>query len=62
MSTERVLLEAEIALKTVNENEFGVLIGALVLAAGLTLWMLYILERWSWIPRKRSQRVYRERL
>lgn len=60
MSTEMVLLEAEIALKSVQENEFGVLIGVLLLAAGIVIWMLYVLDRWSWIPRKRSRRSFRE--
>ena len=49
-------------VETVLEGEL-ILFGIFGLAAvGLALWFLYILERWSWIPRKRSQRVYRERL
>ena len=61
MSTERVLLEAELALKTVQENEFGVLVGGLLLAAGLVIWMLYVLDRWSWTPRKSARRTFTER-
>lgn len=60
MSTESVLLEARLAVKAATENEgiyFALAIMAIVL---LGMWFKYIMERWSWIPRNRHQRVFRE--
>lgn len=60
MSTEAVLLEARLAVKAATENEwiyFALAIMAIVL---LGMWFKYIMERWSWIPRNRHQRVFRE--
>lgn len=51
---------AEIVAGVLN-SEAIVLVcaGLLVIATGL--YMEYIIRRWSWIPRKEHNRVYRER-
>lgn len=61
MSTESVLLQARLAVKAAEENEavyFALAIMAIVL---LGMWFKYIMERWSWIPRKKHNRVFIER-
>lgn len=59
--TMKLLHEAEMALKTVKDD--GVMIGiGLFVTIGLTIWYLsYLLDRWSWTPRKRHNRVFNER-
>ena len=59
--TMKLLQEAEMALKTAKDD--GVMIGiGLFVTIGLTIWYLsYLLDRWSWIPRKRHNRVFNER-
>ena len=61
MSTEMVLLDAENTLRAVQQNEAIALVGLIVLIGGLVAWMSYVTDRWSWIPRNRHQRIYRER-
>jgi O-antigen/teichoic acid export membrane protein len=61
MSTESVLLQARLAVKAATENEpiyFALAAMAIVL---LGMWFLYIMRRWSWIPRKRQRRYFVER-
>lgn len=60
MSTESVLLQARLAVHSALENEaiyFALAIMAIVL---LGMWFKYIMERWSYVPRNRHQRVFRE--
>ena len=59
--TMKLLQDAEMALKTVKDD--GVMIGiGLFVVIGLTIWYLsYLLDRWSWTPRKRHNRVFNER-
>lgn len=59
--TMKLLQEAEMALKTVKDD--GVMIGiGLFVTIGLTIWYLsYLLDRWSWTPRKRHNRAFNER-
>lgn len=46
---------------TVLESEM-ILFGIYALAVvGFAIWFGYILRRWSWIPRKRHDRVFVER-
>jgi hypothetical protein len=61
MSTELVLLQARLATKAAIENEgvyFALAAMAIVL---LGMWFLYIMENWSWVPRKRQRRYFVER-
>lgn len=59
--TMKLLNDARMAVKTVNDN--GVMTAVILVAViGLTvLYLMYILDRWSWIPRKRHNRVFNER-
>ena len=61
MTTEMVLLEAQLALARVRDNEVMMWIILVLLIAALALWFTYILDRWSWIPRKRHTRTFYER-
>lgn len=61
MSTEQVLLEARLALATVRSNELVNAIILLVGFAALVLFGTWVLDRWSWIPRKRQRRVFIEK-
>ena len=48
-------------VQQILENE-AVLFYALIALIGLTaLWFDYIIRRWSWIPRNRHNRQYREK-
>lgn len=61
MSTESVLLQARLASHAAIENEgvyFALAAMAIVL---LFMWFLYVMEHWSWIPRKRQRRYFVER-
>lgn len=59
--TMKLLNEANIAVKAATDNTaiyyvvFVALVGFLVLA------MHYVYERWTFIPRNRHTRIYRER-
>ena len=59
--TAKLLYNARIVVSSVEQNAvvYAVLLVALI--AGLVLYWMYILERWSWIPRKRHNRVFIER-
>lgn len=61
MSTEMILLESRLAVDTVLRNEIGVFAGFGALVIGLVLYGMYVNERWTWIPRQKHNRVYRER-
>lgn len=62
MSTEQVLLEARLALATVRSNELVNVIILLVGFAALVLFGTWVLDRWSWMPRKdHSKRVFIEK-
>ena len=61
MSTERVLLESRIAVKTAMENEFFIMVIAGLLLIGTFLTLIYVEERWSWIPRKKQRRGFNEK-
>lgn len=61
MSTEMVLLEARLAVSQAQEDS-AIVFGLFAIAAILFLcWLGYLTRSWSWIPRNRHQRVYRER-
>ena len=61
MSTEMVLLQARMAVSGALMNERLVLIGVVGLIAVLVLWGEYVLRRWSWVPRKRRDRIFIEK-
>lgn len=61
MSTEMVLFEARMALEQVRSNEAVNALIFVILVAGIALWLEYIIRRWSWIPRKRHDRIFVER-
>lgn len=61
MSTERLLLEARLAVEEAVQNEaivFGMFGIAFLL---LVLFFGWVFREWSWIPRKRHDRVFYER-
>lgn len=37
------------------------LVSVVVLVAALALYLEYLIRRWSWIPRKKHNRVFNER-
>lgn len=59
--TAKLLYNARIAVTSAEQNAvmYAVLLVALI--AGLVLYWTYILDRWSWIPRKKHDRVFIER-
>lgn len=59
--TMKVLNEARMAVQIANENSVVVWLGILVLCELTIVYLHWIIERWSWIPRKRHQRVFNER-
>lgn len=61
MSTEMVLLEARMALAQVRDDGPMIFIGLALAIVGIALWLEYVIRRWSWIPRKRHDRVFIER-
>lgn len=60
MSTEQVLDQARTALRSVRNNEMLVIVLAVLLGMGLMLAIMYINERWTFIPRKRQRQAFRE--
>ena len=61
MSTEMVLFEARMALEQVRSNEAVNALIFVILVAGIALWLEYIIRRWSWIPRKKHNRIFIEK-
>lgn len=61
MSTEMVLFEARMALAQVRDDGPMIFIGLALAIVGIALWLEYVIRRWSWIPRKRHNRVFIER-
>jgi hypothetical protein len=59
--TMKLLTEANIAVKTATDNTIIYYVLFVALVGFLVLTMHYIYERWTWIPRNRHTRVYRER-
>lgn len=59
--TAKLLYNARVVVSSAEQNAvmYAVLLVALI--AGLVLYWMYILERWSWLPRKRHNRVFIER-
>ena len=62
MITEEILLEAENTIRRVMDNELLLWIGVVVFIAAMALAIAYVMERWSWIPRKRQRARFDERL
>ena len=60
MSTEQVLEQARTALRSVRNNEMLVIVLAVLLGMGLMLAIMYINERWTFIPRKRQRKEFGE--
>ena len=61
MSTEMVLLEAELAITQARDDSIMLSIGFVLLIAATALWLTYVFERWSWIPRRKQRRFFGER-
>lgn len=61
MSTEMVLLEAELAITQARDDSIMLAIGFVLLIAVTVLWWVYVFERWSWIPRRTQRRCFGER-
>lgn len=61
MSTERILAEARLAVRTVNENEAAWFVLYVIAAVLMVALFMYLVKNWSWIPRKRQRRVFIER-
>lgn len=61
MSTEMVLLEAELAITQARDDSIMLAIGFVLLIAVTVLWWVYVFERWSWIPRRKQRRCFGER-
>lgn len=55
------MLDARIAVSTVLANEHMILIGGILLIGGLIGWLVYIVNRWSWMPRKHQRERFGER-
>ena len=51
---------AEIVAGVLN-SEMVVMVCAVLLVAGVALYLEYIIRRWSWIPRREQRRVFGER-
>ena len=61
MSTEMVLLEAELAIAQARDDSIMLAIGFVILVGGLVAWLSYVIDRWSWIPRRKQRRCFGER-
>lgn len=62
MVTAKLLAQADLAIQSSLNGEVIVLVGAVVLV-GLTIaWFSYVLDRWSWMPRKRQRVTFNERI
>jgi hypothetical protein len=61
MSTEMILLEAELAIAQARDDSIMLSIGFVLLIAIISLWLVYVFERWSWIPRRKQRRFFGER-
>jgi hypothetical protein len=61
MSTESVLLQARLAVKAANENSVIYFALAIIGMILIGAWFVWVLENWSWIPRKKQRRFFGER-
>ena len=59
--TIKLLNEANMAVKAATDNTIIYYVLFVALVGFLVLTMHYIYECWTWIPRNRHTRVYRER-
>lgn len=61
MSTEQLLIEARMAVASATENTVMYYILALCLIGVTAVALVYINERWMFIPRKRQRRMFTEK-
>ena len=54
-------MTAAMVAQTALNNEGIVFAGFGLFMIGLILWFDYVIRRWSWIPRNRHNRQYREK-
>ena len=61
MSAEQAILEAEAALKMVRQD--AILLPAVMICTVVvfSLVLVYVLERWTYYPRRRQRRMFTER-
>ena len=60
MSVQTTLLEADKAVRTALENQGLYFIVLLIVVAAVILAIVYMAERWSWRPRRKPLRGFRE--
>lgn len=61
MTTEALLMESARVRATVASNEVMLMLAVVLSLCVLALVMEYVYRRWTWIPRRKHNRVYRER-
>jgi len=61
MSTEALLMESARVRATVTSNETMLMLAVVLSLCVLALVLEYVYRRWTWIPRRKHNRVFRER-
>lgn len=56
--TAKLLSEADRAVQSALNGSMIIFVGAVVAIGALVLYVRYILDRWSWVPRKRQRKEF----